>query len=57
MTLKTMNFMQNLLLGQRPAAITLDLRQDSLLINYGHSNLLLEAQTLTVGGRGTDVIG
>lgn len=50
-----MNFTQNLLLSQRPAVITLD--QDSILINHSHSHLLLEAQTLTVGGRGTDVIG
>ena len=52
-----MTFTQNLPLSQRPAVTTLDLRQDSLLINYGHGRLLLEAQTLTVGGRGTDVIG
>jgi len=52
-----MNFTPNLPPSQHPDVTTLDLRQDSLLISYGHSNLLLEAQTLTAGGRGTDVMG
>lgn len=52
-----MNFTQNLLPSQCPAVVTLDLHQDSLLISSSHSHLHLEAQTLTVGGRGTDVMG